>query len=157
MAKADHWLYKVVPPSWDDTNLLTMIPWNLFGNDEGGIFGEEDPYYTHSQGLRTPDISFLGFVKWWFRNPFHNLFFHTLKWDAGDNALVLYGCDGVASMKWFRGPQRTWLVDRGKQLQIRLLAPFISYRGTTWEFYAGWRIHGALGFAFRKHHQNDSI
>lgn len=145
-----HWLYKIIPGSRADVNLLTWLPWALFGNDEGGLFGELDPYYTHSYGARSPDISFWGFVKWWFRNPFHNLFFHVLRWDAGNNALVLYARDETGSRWFFRAPQRTWHADQGKQLYIRLLAPFVSYRGAKWEIYAGWRIGGALGFAFRK-------
>ena len=144
----NHWLYKIIPASRADVTLLTWLPWCLWGNDEGGIFGERDPYHTM---LGNPvSYSFLGFVKWWFRNPFHNLFWTVLRWDCGDNALILYARDETGSRWWFRAPQRTWHADQGKQIYIRLLAPFISYRGARWEIYAGWRIGGALGFALRK-------
>jgi len=143
-----HWLYRIVPASRGDVTFLAAIPWALFGNDEGGVFGERDPYHTV---LGNPvDLSFWGFVKWWVRNPFHNLFFHVLRWDAGDNALVLYARDENGSRWWFRAPQRTWHVENGPQFYVRLLAPFVSYRGLRWEIYAGWRIGGALGFALRK-------
>lgn len=143
-----HWLYRVIPARREDANFLTWLPWCLFGNDEGGIFGERDPYHTI---LGNPvDISFWGFLKWQVRNPMHNLFWTVLRWDAGDNALVLYARDETGSRWWFRAPQRTWHANQGKQIYIRLLAPFISYRGTRWEIYAGWRIGGALGFAFRR-------
>lgn len=144
----NHWLYKIIPASRADVTLLTWLPWCLWGNDEGGIFGERDPYHTMLGN--TVDVSFWGFVKWQVRNPLHNLFWTVLRWDCGDNALVLYARDETGSRWWFRGPQRTWHADQGKQFYIRLLAPFISYRGARWEIYAGWRIGGALGFALRK-------
>lgn len=147
----NHWLYRIIPASRADATLLTAITWALFGNDEGGIFGERDPYFTRSNGVRVPDFSFWGFVKWTVRNPLHNLFFHVLRWDAGDNARVLYARDSQGSRWWFRAPQRTWFADSPEpQVLVRLSAPFFSYRGSKWEIYAGWRIGGALGFACRK-------
>lgn len=144
-----HWLHRIVPDSYEDARWWQLPFWMLFGNDEGGIFGERDPYHTV---LGNPvSYSFVGFLKWWARNPLHNVFWHVLRWDCGDNALVLYASDKTGSRWWFRGNQATWLVDNpDRQIYIRLLAPFVSYRGTSWEFYAGWRIHGALGFAFRR-------
>lgn len=147
---ASHWLYRIIPARREDVTLLTWLPWALLGNDEGGIFGERDPYITQSNGERVPEISFWGFLKWQIRNPLHNLFWTVLRWDAGDNALIFYARDESGSRWWFRAPQRTWYADEGKQLYIRLLAPFISYRGARWEIYAGWRIGGALGFALRR-------
>lgn len=143
-----HWLYRIVPDSYGAARWWQLPFWALFGNDEGGIFGERDPYHTILGN--TVSYSFVGFLKWWFRNPLHNLFFHVLRWDCGNNALILYARDAAGSRWWFRAPQRTWHADEGKQLYIRLLAPFISYRGARWEIYAGWRIGGALGFALRK-------
>jgi len=143
-----HWLHRIVPDSYEDARWWQLPFWCVFGNDEGGIFGERDPYHTVN-GIE-PDISFWGFVKWQVRNPLHSLFWTVLRWDAGDNALILYARDETGSRWWFSAPQRTWHADEGKQLYIRLLAPFVSYRGAKWEIYAGWRIGGALGFAFRK-------
>lgn len=143
-----HWLHRIVPDSYEDARWWQLPFWCVFGNDEAGIFGERDPYHTI---LGNPvDVSFWGFVKWQVRNPLHNLFWTVLRWDAGDNALILYARDETGSRFWFRAPQRTWHADQGKQLYVRLLAPFISYRGARWEIYAGWRIGGALGFALRK-------
>lgn len=143
-----HWLYRIIPATYADARWWQLPFWLAFGNDEAGIFGERDPYHTI---LGNPvSYSFVGFLKWWFRNPLHELFWTVLRWDAGDNALILYARDETGSRWWFRAPQRTWHADEGKQLYIRLLAPFISYRGARWEIYAGWRIGGALGFALRK-------
>lgn len=144
-----HWLYSIVPASWDQAKWWQVPLWTIFGNDDAGIFGERDPFFTHIPD-NVADISFWGFVKWQARNPLHSLFWTVLRWDAGDNALILYARDETGSRFWFRAPQRTWHADQGKQLYVRLLAPFISYRGARWEIYAGWRIGGALGFALRK-------
>lgn len=143
------WLYKLVPASRADVTILTAIPWALFGNDEGGVFGERDPYHTV---LGNPvSYTLAGFAKWWIRNPFHNLFWTVLKWDAGDNARILYARNANGSRWWFRAPQRTWYADSPEpQILVRLNAPFISYRGSKWELYAGWRINGSLGFACRR-------
>lgn len=95
-----HWLHRVVPDTYEDATFLTWLPWMLFGNDEGGVFGERDPYHTI---LGNPvSYSLGGFLKWWIRNPLHNLFFHVLRWDCGDNALVLYARDETGSRWWFR-------------------------------------------------------
>lgn len=146
---ASHWLHRIIPDTRADMSFFTAIPWALLGNDEGGIFGERDPYHTVLGNPVT--FTLWGFIRWWFRNPFHNLFFHVLRWDQGDNALILYAKDSTGSRWWFRAPQNTWHAQAPeRQVYIRLLAPFFSYRGTKWEAYAGWRIKGALGFALRK-------
>lgn len=49
---------------------MTWLVWALFGNDEDGIYG----MYPHTTW---------GAVRWWLRNPFHNLCFHVLNWPGG--------------------------------------------------------------------------
>lgn len=46
------------------------IIWALFGNDEDGPYG----IYPHTS---------LGAIRWWLRNPFHNLLFHVANWQNG--------------------------------------------------------------------------
>lgn len=46
------------------------IIWAIFGNDEDGPYG----IYPHT---------LLGAVRWWLRNPMHNLFFHVINWPGG--------------------------------------------------------------------------
>lgn len=50
---------------------MSKILWALFGNDEDGIYGDAsfNPERKKSVWLA---------VKWWWRNPFHNLCFHVL-------------------------------------------------------------------------------
>jgi hypothetical protein len=57
--------------------MFSAIIWALFGNDEGGIYGEnDDAWVAAGNTARTPWTA----IRWWFRNPFHNLFIHVLDW-----------------------------------------------------------------------------
>lgn len=44
--------------------------WAVFGNDEDG------PYGIYEE-------TWWGAVKWWIRNPFHNLCWHVINWPGG--------------------------------------------------------------------------
>ena len=44
--------------------------WAVFGNDEDGPYG----LYPHT---------WVGAVRWWVRNPAHNLTHHVLNWPCG--------------------------------------------------------------------------
>lgn len=44
--------------------------WAIFGNDEDGPYG----IYEHTRW---------GAVKWWLRNPLHNVFWHVVNWPNG--------------------------------------------------------------------------
>ena len=50
--------------------------WAFFGNDEDGPYG----FYPHTK---------LGAVRWWLRNPCHNLMHHVLAWPGGP--LLIWG------------------------------------------------------------------
>jgi len=93
-------------------NLFAWLVWALFGNDEDGQWGQNSgvPGY---QGQ--PDSVWLR-VCWWLRNPFHNLFFHVLRWPGGPFLSVSHcfyigfrpdpdnpARDGVFGMALFRG------------------------------------------------------
>ena len=136
----EHWLYTVIPKSRGDAWGLRIIPWALFGNDEDGIFGERSGVPTF--GDHTTRTAF----RWWKRNPFHNLSWHVLRWPVKE-AYILIEMPGQSTFLW--RVHRNWVAD-GPQFQIVLIPFFSSWRGDTWEGYIGWRVHGALGFAFRR-------
>lgn len=58
--------------------MIKTILWALFGNDEDGPYGP--PY----DGRETffPRTRW-GAVRWWLRNPCHNLFWHVINWPGG--------------------------------------------------------------------------
>src|SRR3954469_9792743 len=61
--------------------LLSLTPWGrwaLYGNDEDGPYG---PPYAGRPTFFEPTP--WGAVRWWLRNPFHNLLFHVLSWPGG--------------------------------------------------------------------------
>lgn len=49
---------------------MKSILWALFGNDEDGPYG----MFPHTCW---------GAVRWWLRNPLHNLCFHVINWPGG--------------------------------------------------------------------------
>ena len=110
-------------------SIFRKVVWALFGNDEDGIYG--DVCWNPTQ-KKTVWIA----VKWWIRNPLHNLFFHVLSvpkpfFSIGDypkdvfnpnggwNHVTHYGANGIKY-------------------------PFISYIGAI-KFYIGWRERGNFG------------
>lgn len=116
-------------------NLLKKIIWALFGNDD-----DPNPpvnYYAHEPML------YRG-VRWWFRNPFHNLTFYVLGLaDEPFRRVVVYP-RGISGLLVFR-PEGGWYIACAKYKWLRL--PFISYQGTglVKKFYLGWRERGNLG------------
>lgn len=49
---------------------MRWLLWAFFGNDEDGPYG----FFPHTRW---------GAVRWWLRNPFHNLTHHVLAWPGG--------------------------------------------------------------------------
>lgn len=108
---------------------MNDLIWALFGNDEDGIYGDLsfNPKCEKSKWLA---------IKWWFRNPFHNLFFHV--WSVpkpftseGDYPKDVFNPNGG----WNR---ITHTGANGKKYR------FISYCGAI-KFYIGWRERGNFG------------
>lgn len=75
----DSWLYSIVPASKPKIYSPLIVTWALFGNDEDGICGERSLVETFKGG----PVNLAQFLRWTFRNPFHNLFFHVLAWPGG--------------------------------------------------------------------------
>lgn len=134
---------KLVPESYAKATLLTLIPWAIFGNDEDGIFAEK----TSVPGFPAGNETFGQFIRWWTRNPFHNLFFHVL-------ALPL----------WFSIPllgKSDWphFWPKGRVALSLNVLPLLAFRAGGWEGYIGfrpWKYPGGkriavFGAALRKH------
>lgn len=58
---------------------MRWLLWALFGNDEDGAWGQR----SGEPGYDGHPFSVWLAVRWWFRNPAHNLFFHVLRWPGG--------------------------------------------------------------------------
>ncbi len=114
---------------------MKKIIWAIFGNDD-------DP--------NPPTVYYPGWPEWrrrlywWFRNPFHNLFFYVLGCaDKTFERRAAYPKDAPGNLV-FR-PEGGWYVAVTKCRGWRL--PFVSYQGTglVKKFYIGWRERGNLG------------
>jgi hypothetical protein len=69
---------------------------------------------------------------WACRNPLHNFFFFVIGFEDRKGIVNLGNQWPGAGQKW------------------NIILPFISYRGTKWEFYIGWREGVRVGAAFRR-------
>ena len=101
------------------------IGWALFGNDDDGYFGDDK-----WRGGREKTLWLA--ILWWFRNPFHNLFFYVI--GVADRDRVFYSSREWGSEGWtFHLLNYKWL-----------WLPLVSYKGVV-NFYIGWRPYGAFG------------
>lgn len=139
----------MIPATRAEARGLRVVLWALFGNDDGGLYGERDHNWVVNlgRGERTLKTAIL----WWLRNPLHNLFWHVLDWPAS-TALVLKDMPGF----WFvLRPPTQWL-SHEPHAQVTIWPIYIGWRGTKWEGYFGWRgTAGRLGFALRRSDRND--
>lgn len=104
--------------------------WAMFGNDEDGIYGDKsfNPEQKESIWLA---------VRWWFRNPFHNLFFHV--WNVPRPFIT----EGDYPFDVFN-PKGGWNRLRHYSAYNNKTYRFISYVGWC-KFYIGWRERGNFG------------
>ena len=99
--------------------------WALFGNEDDGYYGDDRWRAGREKTLWLA-------VLWWFRNPFHNLFFYVI--GVADRHRTFYSSREWGSPGWtFHALRWGWL-----------WFPFVSYRGRI-KFYIGWRPYGAFG------------
>lgn len=56
--------------------------WALFGNDEDGPYGIHSNIPGYDAAMGGSETTWQA-ICWWFRNPFHNLFWHVLNWPGG--------------------------------------------------------------------------
>lgn len=123
-------------PKW--WNIPALLLWSLFGNHDDGPYGKFEE-------------TLWGAVKWWLRNPFHNLWFYTLAppllWSI---ALIGEGKDG----------RNYWPAQRPGILLALNTLPYFAWQTVNWCGYIGWRPQvqrangnkpiGAFGIAFRR-------
>ena len=118
------------------------IIWALFGNDEDGPIG--DPGWNPSR-----EDTVLIRIKWWMRNPFHNLMMHVL------------AVDPITHVKIWphdqpNGPWDWPAANTGMIFAVfNRWAPLFAGRSKRWEWYIGWRgdstaKRAAPGMTFRR-------
>lgn len=104
--------------------------WALFGNEDDGFWG--DLAFNPAQYKTIPTA-----IKWWFKNPAHNLMWYVLgvadvdRYVSGKHGDRIWNPTG-------RGWQYCWT-----HLTIIKL-PFVSYISNSRRFYLGWRPGGAF-------------
>ncbi len=112
------------------TNIFEWLIWCLFGNVRDGYIGDRN---WNPQQIDTPWIR----IKWWFRNPFHNLVFHVI------------GCEQCSSIRYgFPYARGVFRPDGGWTFAFTktkyMIYPFVSYIGSI-KFYIGWRESNNFG------------
>lgn len=105
--------------------------WAFFGNADDGYWGD---IYWNPEG-RT---DFATAVRWWLRNPAHNLTHYVL--GVVDRQRTVCSPYGSAHAR----PGGGWLL--GYTRVGRLVLPYANFTSDRIKFYAGWRPGGALGF-----------
>lgn len=123
-------------------NPLALL-WLLFGNADDG------PYGPGSSAARFDPINWRAAIRWWMRNPLHNVCFRLLAIEY-TTAYLLYGTP-------LRRDRPFWPADTGIVLAING-GPGMSFKTAKWEGYAGWRPrsrddgthYGAFGLACRR-------
>lgn len=108
--------------------IIPKIIWTLFGNEDDGYIGDKNwnPEQVDSAWIR---------VKWWVRNPLHNLVFYVI--GCADKDSIRCGTKTTsvfANEGWNFAYTKT----------SRMYYPFISYYGSV-KFYIGWRERGNFG------------
>jgi hypothetical protein len=110
---------------------MNRILWALFGNDEDSVIGDAsfNPERRDTWLIR---------LRWWLRNPAHNLCFHVINVPTPFTSAGLYPTDVFAPHGW---NMVVHTGANGKQY------PFISYIGRV-KCYMGWRERGNFGIKF---------
>lgn len=136
--------YDLIPASWGACALWQIPFWALFGNDEDGICGERGG----PPGFIGMPATWRNFLRWWVRNPLHNLCFHVIA-ISFSRATILAGRSLTSPPFWPIGGGVVLAVNGG---------PLLSF---VWpnvvEGYLGWRPHrlgggwrGVFGIALRR-------
>lgn len=151
-----HPLYKTIPRhrsqiQWYDG--LHWTTWALFGNDDGGLFGENHPHpYKPKQEAN-------GFkaLQWGFRNPLHNFCHYVIGTAYCQNSEFLLfelSHERIAFLTYKPNATRIY-ASKGTGFYAALHGwkPFISLRvryseSKKGEIYFGWRNRGNFGIKF---------
>lgn len=116
-------------PCYPPKNPLKWLIWCFFGNDDDGYIGDSGWNPTREDTWKVR-------LRWWIRNPFHNLFFYVIGCQGKDTIVYGFPSKGVFN------PKGGWTFVLTKCGWVYL--PFISYIGPI-KFYIGWRFGGCLG------------
>lgn len=153
----DHWLYHYVPRHRSQMHFYDMprwFSWSFLGNDEDGIFGEEQTANYKTQR----DVGLLRFLTWTLRNPLHNFNFYVIGSAHRQNSefALLKISDSSQEFMTYKGKATTVFPGKnhGFFLGFHGAKPFISLHAhffLRFQFYLGWREKGNFGikFAFR--------
>jgi hypothetical protein len=113
-----------------------MVNWKKL-NPCWWIGNDDDP--VPPGDMWPDDPQWLRKLRWAFRNPLHNFTFYVI---------------GVADQDFARTSEGNWNPAGGWLTAIItykwLWLPYVSYKGTKWEFYLGWRERGNFGVTLRK-------
>lgn len=149
----EHYLYKLVPLSSEQIkpyDLGHWITWNLFGNENNGIFGE-DCKKPYSENINT-----WTFVKWTARNPASNFCKYTLgKRKEEDNSFAILRLnDKFLFMHKDEEPCIFSKSAASFNFAVNHYKPFISFKfpvypGRRFDFYFGWRPDNTFGIKLR--------
>lgn len=111
------------------TSFWKYLAWALFGNATDGLIGDKvfNPEQKDTIWIR---------VKWWFRNPCHNLTWFVIGF--ADRPSVRFDFSKEEVDGW----------NKSFSLIDDKLYPFILYKGRKFTFYIGWRGRGNFGIKF---------
>jgi hypothetical protein len=113
--------------------------WLLFGNVDDGYWGDATFNPERKKDLWTA-------VRWWFRNPMHNLMFYGIGF--ADQDRMVTGRYGSEFHKPGGGYLRCWSSVPGPGNKWMFCLPFVSYISPHFKAYIGWRPSGAFGIKF---------
>ncbi len=121
------------PIKGPEKGIINWITWAFFGNELDGPLGDIRWNPERKDDIKTR-------LKWWFRNPMHNLTWHVIGF--AHKPSTRYDINDTDQPGW----NKAWSIldETGKKY------PFYLYIGKTWTFYAGWRGRGNFGFKFNK-------
>lgn len=121
------------PIKGPEKGIINWVTWAFFGNELDGPLGDNRWNPERKDDIMTR-------VKWWIRNPMHNLTWHVIGF--AHKPSTRYDINETDQKGW----NHAWSIldETGKKYN------FYLYIGKTWTFYAGWRGRGNFGFKFNK-------
>ena len=151
----EHFLYKFVPLSREQIEPYDIghwVSWNLFGNEDDGIFGE----YCVAKPF-SKEIDFKSFLRWNMRNPLSNISKYTLgkKGKREINSFAIFKIND--RFLFMQKDYKPYIFSESKasfNLSLNHYLPFLSFKFPVFlerrfDFYMGWRPDGSLGIKLR--------
>lgn len=149
----EHFLYRIVPLSSEQIKPYDVghwITWNLLGNENNGIFGE-DCKRPYSQEINT-----LTFLRWQLRNPASNFCKYTLgkRTEERNGFAILRVNDEFLLLQKDDNPCIFSTAKASVNLSFNHYKPFLAFKfpvfpNRRFDFYFGWRPDNTFGFKLR--------